>query len=175
MSIGSVLKNRRIKMNIKQEDIAERMGVTVQTISKWERDITEPKASQVSKLSQILKITEREICQGNIQNEKLDPLDFVRKVDVLMKHVPHTEMLIGMHEYIIDTEGFIEMLAEISEYPYEMFDIEKRKSELLQAEIILGAIEGGQLRASEEHIKKAKENALKIIERERNLHIQSAR
>ncbi|MDF4750925.1 helix-turn-helix domain-containing protein, partial [Vibrio parahaemolyticus] len=64
MSIGSVLKARRIELGIKQEDLADQMAVTVQTVSKWERDVTEPKASQVSKLSEILNISEREICQG---------------------------------------------------------------------------------------------------------------
>ncbi|MBF4327891.1 XRE family transcriptional regulator, partial [Vibrio anguillarum] len=44
MSIGEVLKERRIELNIKQEDLAERMDVTVQTVSKWERGLTEPKA-----------------------------------------------------------------------------------------------------------------------------------
>ncbi|QXN23206.1 helix-turn-helix domain-containing protein [Shewanella putrefaciens] len=44
MSIGSVLRDKRIALNIKQDDIAEQLGVTVQTVSKWERDVTEPKA-----------------------------------------------------------------------------------------------------------------------------------
>lgn len=45
------------------------MGVTVQTIYKWEKGTTEPKASQVSKLASVLKLSEREICQG----QKDDP------------------------------------------------------------------------------------------------------
>ncbi|MCX9562155.1 helix-turn-helix transcriptional regulator, partial [Vibrio cholerae] len=64
MSIGETLKNRRIELGIKQEAIAEEMDVTVQTIYKWEKGTTEPKASQVSKLAQILRLSEREICQG---------------------------------------------------------------------------------------------------------------
>jgi transcriptional regulator with XRE-family HTH domain len=164
MSIGSVLKDRRIVLNIKQEDIAEQMKVTVQTVSKWERDITEPKASQVSKLSQILKISEKEICQGDIQNGKVDPLDFVRRVDTLMQHVPRTEMLIGMHEFIIDTDGFIQMLAEASEYPFELFDIQKRENDLFHANFMLQAIESGSFNASKEDIEKAKRHALKVIE-----------
>lgn len=64
MSIGEVLKERRIELVIKQEDLAEQMDVTVQTVSKWERGITEPKATQVAKLAKALNLTEREICQG---------------------------------------------------------------------------------------------------------------
>ncbi|ENM5893650.1 helix-turn-helix domain-containing protein [Vibrio mimicus] len=122
MSIGETLKNRRIELGIKQETIAEEMGVTVQTIYKWEKDTTEPKASQVSKLSKILRLTEKEICQGKQEEFELDEMEFVRRVGILMNEVPHTEMLFGMHKYIIDKKGFLDMLASVSEYPYELFD-----------------------------------------------------
>lgn len=97
MSIGSVLKDRRIALNIKQEDIAEQLGLTVQTVSKWERDLTEPKASQVTQLSQLLKITEKEICSGEIASEtRIDPIGFMKKVasiKVLIDDVTFTSIL----------------------------------------------------------------------------------
>ncbi|WP_140060654.1 helix-turn-helix domain-containing protein, partial [Vibrio parahaemolyticus] len=81
MSIGEVLKERRIELVIKQEDLAEQMDVTVQTVSKWERGITEPKATQVAKLAKALKLTEREICQGEKdQITQLDPFEFMKLV-----------------------------------------------------------------------------------------------
>lgn len=130
MTIGNTLKDRRISLSIKQEDIAEQMGVTVQTVSKWERDLTEPKASQVCQLSQILKITEKEICRGTINNDKSDPFEFVRKVSILMKEVPHTELLVGMQEYIDDEDGFLKMLAGISNYPFDLFSENDKNSKL---------------------------------------------
>ncbi|MBF4328175.1 XRE family transcriptional regulator, partial [Vibrio anguillarum] len=111
MSIGDTLKTQRIKLGIKQEAVAEEMGVTVQTIYKWEKGTTEPKASQVSKLGKILQLTEKEICQGKKDDLELDELEFIRRVGILMNEVPHTEMLFGMSEYINDKKGFIEMLA----------------------------------------------------------------
>ena len=127
MSIGNTLKSRRIALNIKQEDLAERLGVTDQTVSKWERDLTEPKASQVCQLSQILKITEKEICRGTSISEKSDPFEFVRKVSILMQEVPQTELLVGMQEYIEDEEGFLKMLAKVSNHPFELFEIEAKQ------------------------------------------------
>ena len=165
MSIGSVLKDRRIGLNIKQEDIAEQMEVTVQTVSKWERGITEPKASQVSRLSKILKISEKEICQGDIDGEKVDPLEFVRRVGILMNHVPHTEMLIGMHEYITDTDGFIKMLSKVSDYPFELFEIEDKEQKVSNAKLLMKAIETDTLQGSEEEIERAKAYALKVLEK----------
>lgn len=122
MNIGKVLKERRISLGVKQEDIAEQMNVTVQTIYKWEKGQTEPKASQVSQLADILKLTEKEICRGEMKSQKFEPFEFVRRVGVLMSEVPHTELLVGMQKYIDDEEGFIKMLAKVSEYPYELFE-----------------------------------------------------
>ncbi len=139
MSIGNALKDRRISLNVKQEDLAEQMGVTVQTVSKWERDLTEPKASQVCQLSKILKITEKEICRGTSTSDKSDPFEFVRKVSILMKEVPHTELLVGMQEFIDDEEGFLKMLAQISDYPFDLFQEDRN------AELFLDMYENGKI------------------------------
>jgi transcriptional regulator with XRE-family HTH domain len=136
MSIGNTLKERRIQLNIKQDDIAEQMKVAVQTVSKWERDHTEPKASQVCQLSKILKISEKEICRGTVLNEKSEPFDFVRKVSILMQEVPQTELLVGMQEFIEDEEGFLKMLAKVSDYPFQLFEIEAKEEAATMARIV---------------------------------------
>ena len=111
MSIGSVLKDRRIALNIKQEDIAEQIGLTVQTVSKWERDVTEPKASQVAQLSKILKISEKEICGGEIGVESsIDPISFMKQVastKVLIDDVTFTSIL---YDCISEKTAFLENL-----------------------------------------------------------------
>ncbi len=144
MSIGNTLKSRRVALNIKQQDLAEQLGVTDQTVSKWERDITEPKASQVYQLSQILKITEKEICRGTTVSDKSDPFEFVRKVSILMKEIPHTELLVGMQDFIDDEEGFFKMLIQISDYPYELFQTEAEK----QNKLMLSMLENGNIQFS---------------------------
>jgi transcriptional regulator with XRE-family HTH domain len=149
MTIGNTIKDKRISLNVKQEDLAEQIGVTVQTVSKWERDITEPKASQVHKLSKILKLSEKEICQGSTINSDIDPMEFSRKVDMLIKNIPHMEMLIGMYEFIDDKEGFLEMLVEASDYPNEIFDI----AEIENCEMYLNWIEEGTMKFTDENQK----------------------
>lgn len=146
MSIGETLKNQRIQLGIKQEAIAEEMGVTVQTIYKWEKGTTEPKASQVSKLSSVLKLTEREICQGQKDDLEFDEMEFVRRVGILMNNVPETEMLFGMHKYITDKKGFINMLASVSEYPYEFFNEE----DLRHAKQMLSWVDNGYVNFADE-------------------------
>ncbi|NRD32006.1 helix-turn-helix transcriptional regulator [Shewanella sp. DC2-4] len=143
MSIGSVLKDRRIALNIKQEDIAEQLGLTVQTVSKWERDLTEPKASQVTQLSQLLKITEKEICSGKIAIEtNIDPIGFMKKVasikvlidDVTFTSILYdyidskTEFLFSLEKALKKTHGFNSddlknLPSDVEEYALQMTEI----------------------------------------------------
>lgn len=37
--INEVIKNKRRSMNVSQEVLAERLGVTVQAVSKWETGV----------------------------------------------------------------------------------------------------------------------------------------
>lgn len=62
--IGNFLKERRLFLSLTQPYLASRLGVTKQTILKWENGQTEPKASQVLILSQVLCVTPAEICSG---------------------------------------------------------------------------------------------------------------
>ena len=57
MALSDVIKQSRIRKDLKQEDAAQLLKVTVQTYSKWENGITEPKASQVAELSDILNVS----------------------------------------------------------------------------------------------------------------------
>ncbi|WP_394148068.1 helix-turn-helix transcriptional regulator [Shewanella atlantica] len=169
--LKDVLKASRNKLNLKQSEVAEMVGVTAQTYLKWENGHSEPKASQAGKLAKALNITEKEICQGEIQNLKMDPLEFVRRVGILMNNVPHTEMLMGMHKYISDTDGFIKMLDKVSDYPYELFDIQQANSEkeeeLFQAKISLELIEkeGEKIYPDKETMEKVKAHALSVLKK----------
>lgn len=142
MSIGEVLKERRIELVIKQEDLAEQMDVTVQTVSKWERGITEPKATQVAKLAKALNLTEREVCQGKKdQVTQLDPFEFMKLVGPCMKGVSETEVIMTMYEYVDDKKGFIEELTKQSNRP--IFSFEERDKN--QARDMLALYENGSI------------------------------
>ncbi|CCN70535.1 helix-turn-helix domain-containing protein [Vibrio nigripulchritudo] len=122
--LEDVLREARSKLGLKQNEVAELVGVTPQTYLKWENGKSEPKISQAGKLARALKVSEKELCQGEFHKQKMEPIEFIRRVETLLQNVPHSEFLIGMQEYIHDEDGFIEMLKEASDYPYELFDYE---------------------------------------------------
>ena len=57
MSLGSSLAGARRKRGLSQEAVAEKLGVSRQTISKWETDETLPDLRQAKKLSALYHVT----------------------------------------------------------------------------------------------------------------------
>ena len=53
MSLGNSLFNARKKSGLSQEAVAEKLGVSRQTISKWELDETLPDIRQSKRLSNL--------------------------------------------------------------------------------------------------------------------------
>lgn len=54
MTFGQKVKKLRTDANITQKELAEKLNVTFQTVSKWESDINEPDFANVRELSKIL-------------------------------------------------------------------------------------------------------------------------
>ncbi|WP_420007232.1 helix-turn-helix transcriptional regulator [Vibrio parahaemolyticus] len=110
--IGDVLKEARANTNLSQYDMADKLGVTKQTYMKWENGITEPKATQVSQLAKILKVTEEEICRGKL-NTRYSLEKFIYKLN---SERPSPEMqVLKLWETVGDHEKFFESLKPQTE------------------------------------------------------------
>lgn len=57
MNMGSKIKNARIRANFTQEQVAEALGVSRQTISNWENEKTYPDIVSVVKMSDLYNIS----------------------------------------------------------------------------------------------------------------------
>lgn len=55
MTFGQKLKQHRQKLGYTQKELADKLNVSFQTISKWESDINEPDFSSLRKLSEIFQ------------------------------------------------------------------------------------------------------------------------
>ncbi len=55
-SLGEVLKAHRTECKMTQEFVAEHMGVSRQTVSKWETGINEPSTSNLLQLAKLFGI-----------------------------------------------------------------------------------------------------------------------
>lgn len=54
----------RKKRRIEQARLAEKLDVHVITVSRWERGISEPRASEIAKLCEVLGVSEAELLRG---------------------------------------------------------------------------------------------------------------
>jgi len=116
MALNDVIKDARLKVNLKQEDAAKLVGVTVQTYSKWENGKTEPKASQIAKLSEILSVSTHEICTGE-KSEKLELIEFMKMVSEISRGTSDFELKMAIWESIDDDYRFINNLRNHSSIP----------------------------------------------------------
>ena len=57
MELGNQIKTYRTNMNLSQEDLADRIYVTRQTISNWENNINEPKISYVISIAKFFNVS----------------------------------------------------------------------------------------------------------------------
>ena len=71
ITMGQRIAQRRKALNMTQENLAQRCGVTAQAVSKWEHDQSCPDISILPKLAKILGITADELISG--QAPELDP------------------------------------------------------------------------------------------------------
>ena len=64
MSLGERLLQYRKSINISQDQLAEKIGVTRQTISKWETDQSTPEFNKIEPLCKVFGITTDELIKG---------------------------------------------------------------------------------------------------------------
>ena len=125
MSIGTVIKESRVSKSLKQTTVASHVGVTVQTYIKWESDETEPRASQIAKLSEILGVSSNSICKG-VTDKKHDLTEFMRYFSKLNDKASDFEVGISIWEIVESDEAFLKNMrknAGIPEFTYELADL----------------------------------------------------
>lgn len=74
MSLGNSLFNARKKSGLSQEEVAEKLGVSRQTISKWELDETLPDIRQSKKLSTLYHLTLDELIDFDIDIKEIEQI-----------------------------------------------------------------------------------------------------
>lgn len=62
-SLGEALKENRIRCQMTQEFVAETLGVSRQSVSKWENGSSDPNASNLIALAKLYKISPEELLE----------------------------------------------------------------------------------------------------------------
>lgn len=72
MSLGNSLYNSRKKKGLSQEEVAEKLGVSRQTISKWETEETVPDIYQAKKLAKIYGLSLDELIDADLDQKEIE-------------------------------------------------------------------------------------------------------
>jgi Helix-turn-helix. len=84
-TIGKRISNLRKEKGITQEDLAERLGVTPQAVSKWENDISYPDITLLPRLAEILGVTVDELLSGeNNKKTRILPENQRKNIDDML-------------------------------------------------------------------------------------------
>ena len=72
MKLGNNLFQARKKVGLSQEAVAEKLGVSRQTVSKWETDETVPDIYQAKKLAKLYNLTLDELIEFDIDVKEIE-------------------------------------------------------------------------------------------------------
>lgn len=71
-TFGDRLAGARDACGLEQKTLAQKLGVGLRSIEKWENDLTEPRANKLQMLSGILNVSIRWLLTG--EGEGIDPI-----------------------------------------------------------------------------------------------------
>ena len=111
MSLSNRIKEQRKKLHYTQKQLAEKVKVSPQVISNWERGYTEPSADDIAHLSKALE------CSGDYLLGRTNPLSSTIKDEQVAfeKFINDPNLQVFYKELPNSEEEEIEMLREFWE------------------------------------------------------------
>ncbi|WP_315118487.1 helix-turn-helix domain-containing protein [uncultured Clostridium sp.] len=130
MNISNQLKNYRKEFNISQEELAEIVHVSRQTISNWENNKSYPDLQSLVLISEYFKISLDELVKGDVVNMKsqLDRNEMSKYANGML--IGFVLMLLSIHfAKRIPPYGFIAMVIFSGVMLWSAFKVEKIKKD----------------------------------------------
>jgi len=107
MELGNNILELRKNAKLSQEQLAEKLNVTRQTISKWELNETTPDIKQAKELSKIFKISLDKLTDNDINDLVIEKVSNTEKLAGLIIRVLKCVGICFMATLVIDVITFI--------------------------------------------------------------------
>ena len=107
MNLGDNILKLRKEKGFSQEKLAEKVGVTRQTISNWELDETQPTPGQLKKLSKIFKVSIDKLLDNEIENVFVEKISDTEKLAKIIMKILKWIGIIFLILLVIDIISFI--------------------------------------------------------------------
>lgn len=126
MKIGDVIKCKRQKKNMTQAELAERLNVTPQAVSRWEMGVSYPDIAMLPLLSEVLWVSADELLgiipsyknresqkeQNSIEKENADPILNQSQADSIFDYVSVPVSGENKKVLVVDDANFMRMILE---------------------------------------------------------------
>lgn len=141
MSLGKNLSKYRKINNFSQEELAFQVGVSRQTISKWEQDEVVPNINQVKKLSEIYHIDLDVLVDDDqvmkeikkvMNNTNFKNVDYVNWTNVWSKKYP----VLGTYQEVVNVEKYGKQIRQMFEEIEHTYNYSKLDSMLVLKDIL---------------------------------------
>lgn len=94
MELGNRIKKFREKINLSQEELADKVYSSRQTISNWENDKTYPDVNSLKLLSNIFDVSLDDLIEGDIEKMKTTINETERKGFIVLSWIYTLELII---------------------------------------------------------------------------------
>ncbi len=125
MSLGNHLFSARKKSGLSQEEAAERLGVSRQTISKWELDETLPDIRQSKTLARMYGLTLDELVAFDMDVKEMQKI-IDRTNDAVCEKVNWTEAWSKKYPILATYQNEVEVQAYAEKLNGMLEDLEKQ-------------------------------------------------
>ncbi len=113
MDIGEKLFELRKGKNLSQEEVAEKLNVTRQTVSKWETNQSTPDFDKIMPICELFEITTEELLTGKKPEEKVEEEAEVKKEDVEEERPLTKQEVKRKSAEVVSTSVFLYILAVV--------------------------------------------------------------
>ena len=147
-SFGQRLRAFRKKAGLTQEDLAEKVGVHLITVSRWENDIDTPKTFKIKPLALALNVSENDLLYDNQTNNNNQWVlqiriahSFNQEVVDMTKNVPRQSSILTTPDgAFLCLGGNYDLWTDDNNFKKFISDLKKFRATVIQNGIALGGI-----------------------------------
>lgn len=125
MQLGNNLFNARKKSGLSQEEVAEKLGVTRQTFSKWETDETLPDIRQAKRMALLYNLSLDELISFDVDVKQIEEM-IEKTTDEVQNKVDWTKVWSKKYPILARYQGEVQTKIYARELDKLLCDIEKR-------------------------------------------------
>lgn len=102
MEISEKIKQARLKLGLTQEDVADKLDISRQTLSNWETGKTLPDIANVMKMSDLYNISLDELLKGDVKMKKkiFDEQKYVATMKRVFNYIVGLLFIVAVFNFI---------------------------------------------------------------------------